>query len=86
MDGKGFVDLVREGPGPCDLLRAQGRQGKLSDDQVAWIQCLTCWAEVYVWRPEHWLDGTIEAALRPRRCEPCPDDARNLDRQAGDEP
>lgn len=80
-EGAGFPDLVlvRERVVWAEL---KGPRGKLSLEQAAWIQSLRrAGQEVYVWTPEDWTDGTIEAtlvrptgpaALRAFRCEGLP--------------
>lgn len=66
-DGKGFPDLVlvRDRVLFVELKSATGR---LSEDQVAWLQELAAaGADARVWRPGDWDE--IEAALRRRRAE-----------------
>lgn len=58
----------------------QGRPGQVSKDQQAWLAALLAvrgtttsrlgnelnpGVEVYLWRPEHWLNNTIYEAIKP---------------------
>lgn len=66
-DGKGFPDavFVRDRTFFCEFKSARG---KTSPEQEAWSQTLsTAGAEVYLWRPADWLDGTVEEVLRRGR-------------------
>jgi hypothetical protein len=39
-------------------------KGKLGDEQSVWLNALrAAGAEVYVWRPSDWWDGTIDRVL-----------------------
>lgn len=59
----------------CTLVRGdrliyaelKGERGKVTAAQRAWLAALggVPGVEVYVWRPESWLSGEIEATLRP---------------------
>jgi hypothetical protein len=64
-DGVGFPDLVlvRDRLIFVELKSAKGR---LSPAQQCWLADLEHDAgqEVHIWRPCHWLDGTIEQILR----------------------
>lgn len=63
-DGKGFVDLVlvRDRVLYRELKSARGT---LSVEQQDWLHALKlAGADVDVWRPAQWLDGTIEQELR----------------------
>ena len=42
-------------------------RGRLRPEQAAWLEVLgrTGDCNVHLWRPEDWLDGTVEAHLRP---------------------
>lgn len=70
-------DSRRSTPGYPDLTLVKGRRlimaelktatGKVSAHQQEWIDALgqvDGQLQVVVWRPEHWLDGTIERVLR----------------------
>jgi len=50
------------------LLMPSGRSvlplKRLPASSSAWLEALSTVAETYVWRPEQWTDGTIEAVLR----------------------
>jgi hypothetical protein len=63
-DGKGFPDLVlvRDRVLYRELKSARGT---LSVEQQDWLHALKlAGADVDVWRPEQWVDGTIESCLR----------------------
>jgi hypothetical protein len=65
-DGKGFPDLVltRDRVVFAEL---KSHRGSLADEQVDWQHALvSAGAEYHVWRPDDWLDGSIEAVLRSR--------------------
>lgn len=66
---RGFPDccMVRVRKDETRLLFAElkAARGKVSAEQHAWLADLAAaGAETYLWRPEHWLDGTIEKVLR----------------------
>jgi hypothetical protein len=64
-DGAGFPDCVITGPGGVAFaeLKAEGKYP--SAEQRVWLNKLAkAGADVYVWRPRHLRDGTIEAALK----------------------
>lgn len=63
-DGKGWPDLVlvRDRVLYRELKSARGT---LSVEQQDWIHALKlAGADIDVWRPNEWYDGTIERALR----------------------
>lgn len=65
-DGAGFPDLVlaRDRVVFAELKQA-GK--KPAESQEAWLNALElAGAEVYVWKPRDWRDGTIEAILKRR--------------------
>jgi hypothetical protein len=65
-DGKGFPDLVlvRE---RILFVELKGVRGTLSVEQQDWMFALgEAGVQREIWRPCHWLDGTIEAELRRR--------------------
>ena len=63
-DGKGFPDLVMVRREQLMFVELKSAKGRLSPEQEIWIAKLddTC-AEVFVWYPKDWLDGTIEDFL-----------------------
>jgi hypothetical protein len=65
-DGKGFPDLVLVRDRVL-FVELKSARGTLTTDQQDWLFALgVAGAERHIWRPEHWLDGTIEAELRRR--------------------
>ena len=63
-DGKGFPDLVlvRERVVFAELKRVKG---KVSPEQGRWLEgLLLAGAEICLWTPQHWSDGSIERVLR----------------------
>lgn len=64
-DGGGFPDLVIAGGGRLLFVELKSAKGRLSERQLIWLDRLRkAGAEVHVFRPAQWVDGTIEAALR----------------------
>jgi hypothetical protein len=65
-DGKGFVDLVLTRDRVI-FAELKSQRGRTSPEQQDWLAALSdAGAEVYVFRPAEWADGTIEATLRGR--------------------
>jgi VRR-NUC domain len=68
-DGAGFPDLVLGRKGQVVMAELKARRGRLSDAQLDWLAALSTpdladrRLRVYVWRPEDWVNGTIERAL-----------------------
>lgn len=65
----GYPDLTLCHVGQRRIIFAELKapRGRLTPDQDAWLQDLReAGAEVYVWTPSSWLDGTIETILRER--------------------
>lgn len=72
---EGFPDchMVRDVP-EREIVYAElkAQKGKLREEQNAWLRVLTAISEdeggvqvrYYIWRPEDWLNGRIEKALR----------------------
>lgn len=66
----GFFDLVAVRPPRVVFVELKSETGKLTEAQMAWYDDLELVfryckpGEVYVWRPRHWLDGTVERLLR----------------------
>jgi len=63
-DGKGFPDLVftRE---RLFMAEIKGDGDRLKPEQEEWIAALErAGVEIYVWKPVHWRDGTIDGVLR----------------------
>ena len=62
---KGFPDCCMAREQRLVFAELKSARGKLSADQEEWLGVLRqTGAECYIWRPEHWLDGTIERRLR----------------------
>lgn len=64
----GFVDVVFAHPElGLELVEMKAARGRLTVDQRHWGNVLANAvrrARYHVWRPEDWLDGTIEQTLR----------------------
>lgn len=62
----GFFDLVIVTAAGSLLFRElKSEKGKLSDEQEEWWrQLVRANADAGVWRPTHWLNGTIERELQ----------------------
>ena len=60
----GYPDLTLARPGRLVFAELKAHRGRLSPAQYDWLGTLkSAGAEVYVWKPEQWLDGTIERTL-----------------------
>jgi hypothetical protein len=60
----GFPDWVFTGPGGTIFVELKTTVGKPTAEQQQWLDLLAEGGEtVHVWRPEHWLDGTIAKEL-----------------------
>ena len=67
--GKGYPDLtLSNGAGGLVFVELKSAKGKVTADQERWLASLgqVAGAHVCVWRPEQWLDGSIERFLRKR--------------------
>jgi hypothetical protein len=76
-DGKGFPDLVLCKPGkdersefhrfsePSELMfvELKAKKGRLTLEQIDWLDWLGFHADAMVWTPAEWEDGTILKAL-----------------------
>ena len=71
--GAGVPDLVLAGRGRLIFAELKTQAGTVSDKQAEWLEALsrvaeaTSGVEVYIWRPSHWLDGTVEDVLKRTR-------------------
>jgi VRR-NUC domain len=66
-DGKGFPDLILLGHGRHVVAELKSSRGTLTDEQRDWLDAFEkSGAEVFVWRPADWADGSIEKTLRTR--------------------
>jgi hypothetical protein len=64
----GFPDLVLVRPPRVVFAELKRESGNTTQLQERWLDALSsCPVEVYVWRPRHWLDGTIERVLSGER-------------------
>ena len=63
-DGVGWPDLTLIRGDRLIFAELKSRRGRLTDDQRVWLDVLSAVGETYIWRPEQWLDGTIERVLR----------------------
>jgi len=63
-DGRGFPDLVLARDRVL-FVELKSHRGSVGEHQADWHTALDgADAEVHVWRPEQWTDGTIETELR----------------------
>ena len=63
---KGFPDLVLVHPllGRLLFVELKSEKGKLRPEQQHWVRALDfANQDVYVWRPEHWLNGSVQRVL-----------------------
>jgi hypothetical protein len=65
-DGRGFPDLILVRGGHLIAAELKSGRGVVSDEQIAWLDALAGVADVHVWRPRDWIDGTIQKILRGR--------------------
>lgn len=62
----GFPDAVLARSGIVLFVEFKSARGRLSPEQVDWAVALQGTSHVrhYVWRPDSWLSGEVEAVLR----------------------
>lgn len=61
----GYPDLTMVRNGRLVFAELKSATGKASEAQQEWLRDLRLSsAEVYMWEPSRWLDGTIERVLR----------------------
>ncbi len=66
-DGRGFPDLVLLREGRHVVVELKSQRGQVTQEQEAWLDAFEkSGAEVFVWRPVDWANGSIEAVLRRR--------------------
>lgn len=71
--GAGIPDLLLVGRRRILFIELKTQSGTVTETQAAWLTVLSATArvttgvEVYLWRPQHWLDGTIDKVLRRTR-------------------
>lgn len=66
-DGRGFPDLVlaHKLQGRLIFAELKTETGRTRPDQDEWLRALHHGpAEVFIWKPTDWLDGTVESVLR----------------------
>lgn len=78
-DGEGYPDLTLVREERLIFAELKGERGRLRPAQTEWLNALALVAgraerlnagraeplvEVFIWRPSHWQDGTIERTLR----------------------
>ena len=62
----GFPDLILAKGTRLLAVELKAEKGRMRPGQQGWLDALALTgAEAYLWRPCHWLDGTVEAVLRP---------------------
>lgn len=62
--GVGFPDLVIAGPGGVIFRELKNATLQPTPEQMTWLGTLEAGgADVGMWRPAHWYDGTISACL-----------------------
>lgn len=62
--GVGFPDLCIAGPGGVVFAELKNDILQPTPEQMTWLGTLEAGgAEVYLWRPQQWLDGTIATVL-----------------------
>jgi hypothetical protein len=60
----GFPDLVIVGPGGVLFRELKAMSGRITRDQMTWLAALEqAGANASVWRPMHWLGGTVRWEL-----------------------
>jgi hypothetical protein len=61
----GFPDLVliHTTSGRLIFVELKSDKGRVRPEQDVWLQHLGKHHEVYLWRPAHWLNGTIRRVL-----------------------
>lgn len=63
-DGKGFPDVIACRRERMIVAELKSHRGSTTGDQDIWLSVFAkAGAEAYVWKPIHWLDGTIHRAL-----------------------
>ena len=63
----GYPDLTMHRPGMVIYAELKTHRGKVEPEQQEWLDLLAgTFTQVYVWRPQHWLDGSIIEILRSR--------------------
>jgi hypothetical protein len=63
-DGKGWPDLTLTRGDRLIFAELKSAKGRLTEEQQEWLRALQNAAEVHVWRPSDWSDGSIERVLR----------------------
>lgn len=63
-DGAGFPDLVCVRGNRLLFAELKAQYRKPSPAQIEWAQALVRVAEMYLWYPKDWQDGSIEEVLK----------------------
>ena len=63
-DVVGYPDLTMVRDTRLIFAELKSERGRTTVDQQDWLHALKAVAEVRLWRPGDWLDGSIEADLR----------------------
>ena len=64
-DGKGYPDLTMIRGGRIVVAELKSVRGRTTTEQELWLAAwLLTDAEVFLWYPKDWLEGTIERVLR----------------------
>lgn len=63
-DGVGWPDLTMVRGDRLLFAELKAAKGKLTPEQVAWLDVLANVGTTVVWRPSDWQSGVIENALR----------------------
>lgn len=65
---KGFPDIVALRGKRLLVAELKSQTGKLRKEQPAWLDAFSeAGAEVYLWRPDHWFNRTIEKIVTPQQ-------------------
>lgn len=62
---RGFPDLLLAHPKTGTIITAElkSEKGRVTPEQQQWLDTLKHTIRTFTWRPEHWLNGSIERTL-----------------------